>query len=84
MDIEKMEERKDFFDKLINFLGEDENAPMEFRIMKAHRDLGNAFSAIMTNKAFLKMNDDNELKQTVLKFFEEGTNLLKEISSKIN
>lgn len=83
MDFEKMEESKNFINELIDLIGGDEKSPIDFKILKAHKDYEQCFSKIINNKKFIKMDDDSEIKKTMLKLLEESIKIFKEIDEKI-
>lgn len=84
MDREKIKANIEFIDKMLDVFGGDEDSPIDFKIMKFRNDVIRTSEKIMLNEKFLRMNDDSELKKTVLKFFEEGSKILKELCNKIN
>ena len=78
-------ERKDMnvlIDEILNVCG-GEDGPVDFQIMKYDRDNSKVFMNIMTKNEFLKLDDQNEIKQALLKFQKESNKFLKEIQEKI-
>lgn len=82
--LEEMKKENEAFNVLLNLLGGEENSPIDFKIMKAHRDLFNESKKVMTNRKFIRLDDDNELKKTMLKVFDENLKLVREINEKLS
>ena len=77
------ENRQKFIDELINFLGNEEEAPLPFKILKARNDLFNTSSELMTNKGFITEGMFQNEKECVLKFFQDGAKLFEDVIKKI-
>lgn len=82
MNIEKMEESRKFINSFLEIFGV-EDGPVDFQIMKFNRNNDDIFKEIMTNEKFLKLEDENILKQTLLKFQRESETFLKDLYSKV-
>lgn len=72
----------DVIDGFLDMMG-GEDGPIDFQIMKYNRDNSKVFMNIMTKNEFLKLDDQNEIKQALLKFQKESNKFLKEIQEKI-
>ena len=79
---EIMEKNFKYMDRMLDLLTTDKNAPIEFKILKARNDVMNISQNIMKNYDFIT-SQNIELKKTMLRYFEEGANILKEIQNKL-
>ena len=83
MEIKKENEKiNDFVDMFLDMFG-GEDGPVDFQIVKYDKENRDLFKKIMTNDKFLKLEEEHELKQTLLKFQKESNKFLKELYSKI-
>lgn len=82
MNMKKNKELSAFIDGFLEMFGR-EDGPVDFQLLKINRNNSELFQKIMTNEKFLKLEDENILKQTLLKFQKESETFLKDLYSKV-
>lgn len=68
-------------DFLLDLLGGSKDGPIDFRLLKADRDFNLAVKDLMKKDGFTKLEDEPKL--ALMNFYQQGMELVKEISSKL-
>lgn len=86
-DILSEEQQKEFqkksgaIDFLLDLLGGSKDGPIDFRLLKADKDFNLAVKDLMKKDGFTKLEDEPKL--ALINFYQQGIELVKEISSKL-
>lgn len=73
-----LEKKKAGIDFLLDLLGGTEEGPIDFKLMKAHRDLSNAMNNLISKSDFTDMDD--EPKKAVLNILKQATEVINDIT----
>lgn len=76
------EKNKIFLDMFLDMFG-GENGLTELKILKMARDNDNLLREILGNTIFIKLDEDNVLKQSLLKAEQEFNNFLNNLCSEL-
>lgn len=68
-------------DMLLDLIGGGEDGPIDFKLMKAHRDLSKAMHDLMTKEGFLKKDD--EPKKAILSVLQQAIEVIKDASKSL-
>lgn len=74
----EFEKQKTGIDFLLDMLGGTEQGPIDFKLMKAQKDLNNAMHNLMSKSNFLNM--DNEPKKAVLSILKQAIEVINDIT----
>ena len=78
----EIEKKSAGLDFLLDMIADSEDAPIDFKLMKAHKDLGRSMHDLMANPKFLKMKDD-EPKKAVLNILQQAIETVKDATKKM-
>ena len=77
----EMEAKSSAMDFLLDLIGGGEDGPIDFKLMKAHRDLSRAMHDLMLKEDFLKKDD--EPKKAVLSILQQAIEVIKDTSNSL-
>lgn len=77
----EFEEKSSAVDFLLDMLGGTEEGPIDFKLMKAQRDLNKSMHELMGKSDFLKM--DNEPKKTILNILQQAIEVINDTSKSL-
>ena len=78
----KWKKNKLFVDMFLDIFG-GENGPAEMKILKNDRDNSKLLRKILINTIFINLDDDNVLKQSLLKAVQEFNKFLNNLCSEV-
>ena len=82
--IEEIKKESEVIDMFLSMVSEDENAPLDFKIMQKDREASRLFHEVMTSKEFTNLSDESEEKKALYGFLQQEVLFLKDLKNKLN
>jgi len=83
---EELEERKtkhEIINEIIDFMAQSDDAPIDFKLMKARNDFINTTMDLFLHENFAFSEDFMAEKEELINFFEEGTKTIQNFYKRI-
>ena len=82
-ELEELKTKHEIINNLIDFMAQSDDAPIDFKLMKARNDFINATMDLFLHENFAFSEDFMAEKEELINFFEEGTKSIQDFYRRI-
>lgn len=81
--IEEMKETSKIINNFLKIISEDENTPLDFKIMNEKNKVDELYREVMINKKFINLSNENKAKKALYNFLKQEVEFLEDLKEEI-